>query len=127
MLTRGATKRLIQEETTSEQATDLEAASTHSPSLNTLICCRDLMEETMAARAAPLRKKLERLLCKTLRNRDKLARQRAEENPATTDLETLKETHANLEQHKQDYEALSQELYEVESKPTATEEDEVKM
>ncbi len=77
----------------------------------------------MAARAAPLRKKLERLLG---RNRDKLARQRAEETPATTDLETLKETQANLEQHKQDYGALSQELYEVESNPTATEEDEVK-
>ena len=69
---------------------------------------------------------MDRMLSKTCKNRDKLARQRDEETPATTDLETLKETQATLEQQKQDYECHIQELYEVESNPTAIEEDEAK-
>ena len=84
------------------------------------------MEEAVATRAAPLRKKLERLLSKTQRARDKLARQRENETPATTELEILQKTKDQLEQQQTEYEALSQELYEVENNPTAIEEDEEK-
>ena len=84
------------------------------------------MEETAAALAAPMRKRVERLLGKAHKNRDKLARQRDEETSATTDLETLKETQATLEQQRQDFEVLSQELYETDTNPTAIEEDEAK-
>ena len=105
---------------------ETEGENTKDTSLRTFIFYKDRMEETTAALAAPIRKRVERLLSKTNKNRDKLARQRDEETAATTDLETLKETQATLEQHKQDHEALSQELYEVETNPTAIEEDETK-
>ena len=105
---------------------ETEGENTKDTSLRTFISYKDRMEETTAALAAPIRKRVERLLSKTNKNRDKLARQRDEETAATTDLETLKETQATLEQHKQDHEALSQELYEVETNPTAIEEDETK-
>ena len=74
--------------------------------------------------AAPIRKKVERLISKAHKQRDMLARQKDEETSATTDLETLKETQALLGQLKQDFEALSQNLYEVETNPTALDEDE---
>ena len=82
------------------------------------------MEETAAARAAPLRKRLERILSKACKSRDKIARQRDEETASTSDLETLKETQSALEQARTDFETFSLELYGVETNPTATEEDE---
>ena len=84
------------------------------------------MEETAAARAAPLRKRLERMMNKACKNRDRISRQRDEENPATSDLETLKETQSNLEQARTDYETFSLELFGVETNPTAIEEDEAR-
>ena len=136
MLTRrAALQRLLQEdseedssvadcssETTVTEDTVTEV-TTGNTSLKTFISYQDRMEETTAALAAPLRKRLDRILSKANRNRDKLARQRDQETPATTDYETLKETQAALEQLKQDHETHSQELYEVETNPTAIEED----
>ena len=84
------------------------------------------MDEATAALAAPLRKRLERILGKTVRSRDKLARQRDEENPATSEFETLKEIQSALELQRQDHEKISQELYETETNPTAIEDDEQK-
>ena len=139
MLTRRATlKKLLEESSTSSSSaadTSLEdltvtsetrGENTKDTSLQTFISYQDRMEEATAALAAPIRKKAERLISKAHKNRDKLARQRDEETSATTDLETLKETQALLEQLKQDFEALSQELYEAETNPTALEEDEGK-
>ena len=128
MLTRGAIQRQLQEESSAGDDTisDPGTATSNSPSLDTLICCKDFMEETAAARAAPLRKRLERMLTKTCKNRDKLGRQRDEENPSTSDLETLRDTQSNLEQTRTDYETFSLELFGVETNPTATEDDEGK-
>ena len=125
MLTRSATQQQLREESNIEDTTsDSKTATSSSPSLDTLICCQDLMEEAAAATAAPLRRRLERMLTKTCKNRDKLGRQRDEESPSTSDLETLRETQSNLEQTRTDYETFSLELFGVETNPTATEDDE---
>ena len=126
MLTRGASQRQLQEDSSAADNTtsDLETATSNSPSLDTLICCKDFMEETAAATAAPLRRRLDRMLTKTCKNRDKLGRQRGEESPSTSDLETLRDTQSNLEQTRIDYETFSLELFGVETNPTATEDDE---
>ena len=139
MLTRRATLKKLLEESSVEDSSaadhsqedftvtsETEGDTTQDTSLNTFISYKDRMDETTAALAAPMRKRVERLLGKAHKNRDKLARQRDEETSATTDLETLKETQATLEQQKQDFEVLSQDLYETETNPTAIEEDEAK-
>ena len=127
MLTGGATQRQLQEENNiGDNTSDTGTATSTSPSIDTLICCKDFMEETAAARAAPLRKRLERIMTKACKNRDRISKQREDENPATSDLETLKETQSNLEQARTDYETFSLELFGVEANPTAIEEDEVR-
>ena len=127
MLTRSATlQQYLEGETTDTTSTESvsEVTVSRSPSPDTLNNSRDLMAETAAARAGPLRKRLERILSKARRSRDKIARQRDEETASTSDLETLKETQSALEQARTDYETFSLELYGVEMNPTTIEEDE---
>ena len=131
MLTRSATlQQVLEGETTDTTSTESasevasEVTVSRSPSPDTLNRSRDLMAETAAARAGPLRKRLERILSKARRSRDKIARQRDEETASTSDLETLKETQSALEQARTDYETFSLELYSVEVNPTTIEEDE---
>ena len=139
MLTRLATQKRLREESSVDDnsTTDFSEGEftaifgtdeTTSPntSLTTCVSYKDVMDETTAVLAAPIRKKVERLLGKAHRNRDKLARQREEENPSLTDLQTLRENQVTLEQLKKNYEDLSQELYETETNPTAMEDDEAK-
>ena len=139
MLTRRATQKKLLEESSVEDSSTTDSSqgeftaifgteeeTSINTSLTTLISYKDRMEETTAVLAAPIRKRVERLLSKAHRNGDKLARQRGEENPSQTDLEIIKETQASLEQQRKDHEALSQELYEAEDNPTALEEDEAK-
>ena len=101
-------------------------STSSSLSRTTLISYQGRMEEAAASLAPSVRRKMERLLGKTQRMRDKLSRQKDSDNPATSDMDILKETQVNLEQQKKEYKSLSQELFDIESNPTALEEDDEK-
>ena len=101
-------------------------STSSSLSRTTLMSYQGRMEEAAASLAPSVRRKMERLLGKTQRMRDKLSRQKDSDNPATSDMDILKETQVNLEQQKKEYKSLSQELFDIESNPTALEEDDEK-
>ena len=133
MLTRSAQLRQFLEEdnstTISVNQSDSSQAesedSTQPTSIRTFIS-NPRMEEANAALAAPLRKKLERVQGKVVRCKDKLSRQRDQENPSASDFETLKEAQSLLDLHHKEHEKISTELYELETNPTAIAEDELK-
>ena len=129
MLTRSAAHQQLVEKETSDTdtvSTSSGPTTSSSPSRVSSVSYKELMEDTAAATAGPLRKRLERIMSKARKSRDRISRQRDEENAATSDLETLKETQSALEQARADYETFSFELFGVESNPTATEDDEAK-
>ena len=75
----------------SSQSDSTEVNSNYQPLTSTrTFLSEPMMEEANAALAAPLRKKLERLQGKTVRCKDRLGRQRDQENPAASDYEVLK-------------------------------------
>ena len=84
------------------------------------------MEEANAALAAPLRKKLERIQSKTARSKEKLSRQRDQDTPSTSNYEILKDSLAQLEIYQKEHNRLGEELFEMETNPTAIGEDELK-
>ena len=84
------------------------------------------MEEVDAAALASLRKKLERLLNKAGRTRESLARKKDMETPDTIDVGVFTDMQATLLKQRTEYEALSAQLYDGETNPTAMEEDETK-
>ena len=139
MLTRLATQKKLLEESSVDNSSTTDPSegeftaifgTESETSIDTSLTCisyKDAMDESVAVLAAPTRKKVERLLSKTLKNGNKLATQRGEEDPSHTDLEITKEILVNLEQIKKEHEALSQELYEIEDNPTALEEDDAKV
>ena len=84
------------------------------------------MEEANAALAAPLRKKLERIQAKTSRSRERLNRQRDQDSPSTSNYDLLQDSLSQLEAYQKEHNKLSEELFEVETNPSALSEDESK-
>ena len=136
MLTRSAVlKQYLAEDSESSSSSHFESAESDSErtkseydshtSTRTLIS-KPAMEEATAALAAPLRKKLERIQNKIIRLKDRLSRQRDLENPASSDSDTLKDMQSQLELQQKDHDKLSEELYNVETNPTAITDDEAR-
>ena len=84
------------------------------------------MEEANAAIAAPLRKRLERIQNKTARSREKLSRQRDQDSPSTSNYDLLQDSLSQLEGFQKEHNKLSEDLFEVETNPSALNEDESK-
>ena len=132
MLTRSAVRKQYLEENSNTTISVNQSDSSQEESENSqhtslwTFASNSRMEEATAALAAPLRKRLERVQGKVVRCKDKLSRQRDQENPAASDFETLKEAQSMLEHHQKEHEKLSTELYEVETNPTAIADDELK-
>ena len=136
MLTRSAVlKQYLAEDSESSSSSHFESAESDSgrtkseydshTSTRTLIS-KPAMEEATAALAAPLRKKLERIQNKIIRLKDRLSRQRELENPASSDSDTLKDMQSQLELQQKEHDKLSEELYNVETNPTAITDDEAR-
>ena len=136
MITRSAVlKQFLAQDSDSNSSSHSESVksesedSNHSykpPTSTRTFLSEPKMEEANAALAAPLRKKLERIQNKTVRCKDRLSRQRDQENPATSDSEILKDMQSQLEMHQKEHDRLSEELYEIETNPTAINDDETK-
>ena len=84
------------------------------------------MEEANAAIAAPLRKRLERIQNKTAKSREKLSRQRDQDSPSTSNYDLLQDSLSQLEGFQKEHNKLSEDLFEVETNPSALNEDESK-
>ena len=69
---------------------------------------------------------MDRLLYKVTRSRDNLARNKDTETPETIDLGTVQDALDTLTVQKKEYESMSLQLMDVESNPTALEEDALK-
>ena len=91
MLTRRATQKKFLEESSTEDSSTTDSSqgeftavfgtedeTSDNTSLTTLISYKERMEETAALQAAPIRKKVERLISKAHKQRDMLARRRDE-------------------------------------------------
>ena len=82
------------------------------------------MSDADNAIAAPLRKKLGRLLTKTTRIQRQLATQRDEAQPERAEYSLLQESYEQLELFNKEYNQISEALFEAESNPTAITADE---
>ena len=103
-----------------------ESISSSHSSLHTPVIKVDIMEEANAALMVSLRKKLERLLNKAGKTRESLARKKDTETPDTIDVGVFTGILNTLTKQQTEYEALSAQLYDGETNPTAMEEDETK-
>ena len=118
-----------EEDFSSDSSSSVDAAESTSSSYSSLyssVIKVDDMEETKAALLVSLRKKLERLLNKAGKTRESLARKKDTETPDTIDVGVFTGIQATLSKQQTEYEALSAQLYDGETNPTAMEEDETK-
>ena len=128
--TRAALRRLwedSQSDSPTDSGSDQDSTDfTSHSSLHTFVSYTSKMEEANTALAVSLRKRIVRLHSKAQRVRDRLATQKGTDTAETSVLAELQETLDTIKAQKEEFETLTQQLLDVESNPTALEEDDIR-
>ena len=104
---------------------DSSQVTSHT-SLHTFASPRNRMEDANAALATTLRKKVLRLHSKANRLRERMATQRANETPETIVLDEVQDILDSSKTMTTEFESLTLQLLDMESNPTAMEEDDLR-
>ena len=109
----------------SQDHSDSTQFSSHT-SLHTFVSYTRRMDEANVALAVSLRKKIVRLHSKAQRLRDRLATQQGTETAETSVMEELQDTLDSIKASKDEFETLTLQLLDIETNPTALEEDDIR-
>ena len=107
-----------------EQSEPSPAAS--QDSLQTYISSKNRMEEVNAAMAVSIRKKVLRMQVRSTRMRERMGMKRANETAETSILHELREDLEETKSITKEFESLTLQLLDVETNPTALEEDDLR-